>query len=136
MILMVDTNRIIAGLIKDSISRRIIYSDKFLLLTPKFTLQELKDNKKIILKKSGLSESGLESLLSAMMSNMYVVDDSIIKYKFEEAKHIMDKIGKDDTPFIALALAVTNDGIWTDDKHFEKQSQIKVWKTQILSSYL
>lgn len=106
------------------------------LLTPKFTLQELKDNKKIILKKSGLSESGLESLLSAMMSNMYVVDDSIIKYKFEEAKYIMDKIDKDDTPFIALALAVTNDGIWTDDKHFEKQSRIKVWKTQILSSYL
>lgn len=71
-----------------------------------------------------------------MMSNMYVVDDSIIKYKFEEAKYIMDKIDKDDTPFIALALAVTNDGIWTDDKHFEKQSRIKVWKTQILSSYL
>ena len=136
MILIVDTNRIIAALIKDSISRRIIYSDKFLLLTPKFTLQELKDNKKIILKKSGLSESGLESLLSAMMSNMYVVDDSIIKYKFEEAKYIMDKIDKDDTPFIALALAVTNDGIWTDDKHFEKRSRIKVWKTQILSSYL
>ena len=136
MILIVDTNRIIAALIKDSISRRIIYSDKFLLLAPKFTSQELKDNKKIILKKSGLSESGLESLLSVMMSNMYVVDDAIIKYKFKEAKHIMDKIDKDDTPFMALALAVTNDGIWTDDKHFEKQNRIKVWKTQILSSYL
>ena len=45
----------------------------------------------------------------------------------------MDKIDPDDTPFIALALAVENDGIWSDDKHFEQQNRIKIWKTGALS---
>jgi predicted nucleic acid-binding protein len=136
MILVIDTNRIIAALIKDSASRKIIYSDKFLLLTPKFTLEELKGNRKEILTKTRLSGTAFESLLSIIMSNLYVVDDSIIKYKLEEAKRIMDKIDKNDTPFIALALAIANDGIWTDDKHFERQNRIKVWKTSDLIRFI
>jgi len=43
----------------------------------------------------------------------------------------MDKIDPDDTPFIAAALA-TNSDIWSDDKHFQKQNKIKVWKTEDL----
>lgn len=136
MILITDTNRIIAALVKDSASRKIIYSDKFLLLTPKFTLEELKGNRKEILTKTRLSETAFESLLSIIMSNLYVVDDSIIKYKLEEAKRIMDKIDKNDTPFIALALAITNDGIWTDDKHFERQNRIKILKTSDLIQFI
>jgi predicted nucleic acid-binding protein len=107
-----------------------------LLLTPKFTLEELKGNRKEILTKTRLSGTAFESLLSIIMSNLYVVDDSIIKYKLEEAKRIMDKIDKNDTPFIALALAIANDGIWTDDKHFERQNRIKVWKTSDLIRFI
>ena len=43
-----------------------------------------------------------------------------------EAKEIMDKIDPSDTPFIALALVVENDGIWSDDRHFEEQNRIKI----------
>ncbi|MBI4014875.1 MAG: hypothetical protein HY365_02890, partial [Candidatus Aenigmarchaeota archaeon] len=53
-----------------------------------------------------------------------------------EAKRIMDKIDPDDTPFIALALAVENDGIWSSDKHFERQNKIKIWKTETLLKLL
>ncbi len=136
MILIANTNRIIAALIKDSISRKVIYSDKFLLLTPKFALEELKGNKSELLEKTKLGESAFENLLSLIMNNLYVVDDSIIRYKFEKARRIMDKIDKDDTPFIALALSVSNDGIWTDDKHFQRQNKVRVWRTSDLVNYL
>ncbi|MDE1823803.1 MAG: hypothetical protein KGH74_00715, partial [Candidatus Micrarchaeota archaeon] len=46
------------------------------------------------------------------------------------------KIDADDTPFIALGLAIANDGIWSDDSHFQKQKMIKVWKTSDLIPYL
>jgi predicted nucleic acid-binding protein len=44
----------------------------------------------------------------------------------------MDAIDPDDTPFIALASAVENDGIWSDDKHFQQQTRIRVWQTKDL----
>jgi len=48
----------------------------------------------------------------------------------------MDKTDPNDTPFIALALAIENDGIWTDDNHFGQQAEIKVWKTGQLSEFI
>jgi len=48
----------------------------------------------------------------------------------------MDKIDPDDTIFVALGLSIKNNGIWSDDKHFEKQDRIKVWKTKDLLNYI
>jgi len=55
-----------------------------------------------------------------------------IKSKLKEAKEIMGAIDPDDVPFIAAALAVENDGIWTDDTHFDRQKRIRVFKTTSL----
>jgi len=42
---------------------------------------------------------------------------------------IIGKIDKKDIQFIALALAIKNNKIWSNDKHFEKQKKIQVYKT-------
>jgi len=41
-------------------------------------------------------------------------------------------IDQKDAPYIALALTIENDGIWTADKHFKKQNYIKVFTTEDL----
>ena len=41
-----------------------------------------------------------------------------------------------DFPFLALALSVANNGIWTADKHFERQKKVKIWKTDELVNKL
>ena len=46
-----------------------------------------------------------------------------------EAMKIMSKIDEKDAQFIAVALSIKNDGIWSNDKHFEKQEKIQVFKT-------
>ena len=61
MILIADTNRIIAALIKDSTSREILMSDKFVFLTVGFTKAELKEHMKEILKKANISETALDT---------------------------------------------------------------------------
>ncbi|MDE1824466.1 MAG: hypothetical protein KGH74_04175, partial [Candidatus Micrarchaeota archaeon] len=78
MILVANTNRIVAALIKDSVSRRIIYSDKFILLTPSFTKMELEEHKGELLRRTNLTETAFDSLLSLILNNLYVVDDSIL----------------------------------------------------------
>jgi predicted nucleic acid-binding protein len=48
----------------------------------------------------------------------------------------MDRIDPDDSPFIALAMSIENEGIWSDDKHFMVQDAIKIWKTAQLFEYV
>ncbi len=136
MKIIVDTNRIIAALIKDSTSRVILFSNKFEFLTVGFAGKELSNHKKEILAKTHITETALDALTALLFKRIYVVDDVAIKETFAQAKAIMDKIDPDDTPFIALALSVENDGIWSDDEHFTMQKIIKTWETGDMLKFL
>lgn len=132
MKLVVDTNRIIAALVKDSVSRDILLSDMFQFITVGISESEIEKHKQEILAKAKVNENEFNKIYSLLFSKILVANDVVIESKMEKAKEIMDSIDPDDTPFIALALAVENDGIWSADKHFEKQNRIKIWKTDVL----
>jgi len=136
MKLVVDTNRIIAALIRNSTSRRILLSDKFEFLTVGVTKSEIEEHKQEIMEKAKVTEEEFNKIFSLMFSKIFVISDVTIESKMEEAKQIMDNIDPGDTPFIALALAVDNDGIWSDDKHFQQQNRIQIWKTDVLIKLL
>ena len=131
-----DTNRIIAALIKDSTSRKILLSDEFEFLTVAVIKKEIEKYKQDILQRAKITEEEFRKIYSKLFSKIFIVEDTVIGSKFDEAKKIMDKIDPKDTPFLALALAVENDGIWSDDTHFEKQTKIKVWKTKDMIKFL
>ncbi len=135
MRLVLDTNIIVSALIKESVTREILVHDEIECLIPEFALQELEKHKEHILKKAGLSPEDFRLLLEELESRLTVIPESEISHR-EEAKRIMDKIDPEDTAFIALALSTRNDGIWSQDKHFEKQTVVKVWKTNDLINYL
>jgi len=132
MRLAVDTNRIIAALVKDSASRNILLSDKFDFLTIEITRQEIEEHRQELLDKTRLTDEQLNLALSLLFSRIFVVSDIVVESKMDEAKKIMDALDPDDTPFVALALAVENDGIWSDDKHFKQQNTIRIWETKDL----
>lgn len=136
MKLVVDTNRIIAALIRNSTSRKILLSDKFGFLTVGITKSEIEEHKEEIMNKANISEEDFNKIFSLLFSKIFVASDVVIEKMMEEAKQIMDKIDPDDTPFISLALAIENDGIWSDDKHFEQQNSIKTWRTEALLKIL
>ena len=133
MRLVVNSNRIIASLVKDSYSREIILHGKLDLLTINISEKEIQRYKEYILKKSKITEIQFNFILEKLKEKMTVLDDKIIESKIDEAKKIIGHIDYDDTPFIAAALATESD-IWSDDKHFEKQNKIKIWKTYVFSS--
>jgi len=132
MRLVVDTNRIVAALVKDSTSRKILFSDKIDFLTIEITGQEIEEHRQELLDKTRLTDERLNLALSFLFSRIFVVSDIVVESKMDEAKKIMDALDPDDTPFIALALAVENDGIWSDDKHFKQQNTIRIWETKDL----
>ena len=132
MRLVVDTNIIMAALIKNSVSRKIIISGKLELVTAGFAIEELKGHKKEILDKAGTSEAEMQKLLAIFFKKIYIVEDWMIKDQETEARGIMDRVDPDDSPFVALALAIRNDGIWSNDAHFKEQKRIKIFTTENL----
>lgn len=136
MKLVVDTNRIIAGLIRDSANRKILLSGKFEFLTVGITKSEIEEHKQEIIDKAKVTGEEFNKIFSLLFSKIFVISDVTIEAKMEEAKQIMDNIDPDDTPFIALALSVENDGVWSDDKHFQQQNKIQIWKTDVLIKLL
>jgi predicted nucleic acid-binding protein len=132
MRLVVDTNRIIAALAKDSTSRKILFSDEIDFLTTEVTNHEILEHRQELLEKTRLTEDQLNIALSLLFSRILIVSDIVVESKMNEAERIMQAIDPDDTPFIALALVVENDGVWSDARHFQHQSRIRVWKTKDL----
>lgn len=65
-----------------------------------------------------------------------MVPKSEIDAFMPDAKRLIGEIDPDDVPFIALALAIHNEGIWTEDEDFKKQNKIKIWKTEDIINLL
>ncbi len=135
MKILADTNRIMAALIKDSNSRKIIRESNIEFVTIGLSKEELQKYKDYIKEKSGVTDEEFKYLFNRLMINVSVLRDDLIKPFMQEAKSIMDDIDKKDAPFIAAALA-TNLPIWSDDKHFEEQNKIKIFKTHDLVKYI
>ena len=136
MRLIIDTNRIISALLKRGWTREIITSANFEFYTIDYVIEELRKHKRYILNKAKMNEREFELLFNLVMENIYIVPDKKIKCQMKKAIEIMKDIDVNDSPILACALAVVNEGIWTEDKDFEKQKNVKIWKTKELKKYM
>jgi predicted nucleic acid-binding protein len=124
----IDTNRIIASLIKNSLSRQIINSPLFEFITPDYSLQELSKYEMIIRKKAKLTHKELDLLLALIFEQITIIPKEEYQDFLDKVKTYIEDI--DDVPFVALALAKKVDGIWTDDTHFQTNKQFTVFRTK------
>ena len=130
--LVVDTNRIIAALVRDGFSRMLLVSSPVAFFTVRLSKKEIMNHKEELMKKVDLSEPVFDALLGTLYNKINIVADEVIEPYLDEAQQVMGNIDPDDVQFIAAALAIPCDGIWSDDKHFQKQHRVKVWTTETL----
>ena len=136
MKLIVDTNVLISALVKKSTVRGLLLNPLFEFYVPEHCIEEIERHVGEISERSGLSVENVFLLLGVLLASVQVVPAEEVVKKYKEAEKIMGKIDRDDVPFIALALSFPNDGIWTEDKHFLKQSRVRVWRTRELLKLL
>ena len=134
MRLVIDTNRVIASLIKDSISRKLLLSNKFNFYSPIFLIEELNKYKAVIIKKANINEFIYNRILRIFLYKISLVSLNEFEDYLEEAKELIEDTK--DIPFIAVALSQKIDGVWSDDEHFQKQNKIKIFKTKDLRNLL
>lgn len=133
MNIVIDTNILIASILKDSIVRKILLSDNISFFVPEHGLGEISKYKDEIIVKAELCSEDFEILLAILLENVEIVPQDIIQEKMDEAKKIMDHIDSKDVPFIAVALALNADGIWSFDEDFKRQKEIRIFSTKELA---
>ena len=129
MILIVDANVIISALIRDSKTRELLTISPFTLYSPDTLLDSINKYKDEFIEKSGLSKEDFETLLNFILEKVIIIRQEEYKSKTEQADEIMSHIDIEDVDYMALALSIENDGIWSDDAHFQIQDKIKIYKT-------
>jgi len=67
----VDTNIVISVLIKDSLTRKLIFSPKLELFLPGFSLQEIEKYVKEIQNKSGMSKEEFDLLCQKLKTTSF-----------------------------------------------------------------
>ena len=133
--LVIDTNIFMSGLIKEGLTRGIITNSKINFLFPEFELEEIYAHKNEIIKKAGYSEKEFYVLLLRLLKYVRIIPtDVVVDYK-KQAYEIIGYIDEDDVIFIATALAF-NCPIWSEDKHFQKQNIVKIFKTSKVYSFI
>ena len=130
MKLVLDTNVVLKALIRNSRVRAILLSPRHQLYLPEYAIEEVRNHLDIIKKKSGLSEKEIELALDTLMTGIEVIQSKPVLTAWNEAEKIMAPIDFEDTPFVAAALSVSCDGIWSDDKHLRRQRRVKIWTTE------
>ena len=131
-----DVNVILSALIRDSTTRKIILNSEFDFYFPEPSLHKIRKYKNYILEKSGLTEAEYDKLMATLFKYVKLVPTEEIEKNWDEAKKIMEHIDPEDVVFIATALSQEDVFIWSDDKHFEKQNKVKIWKTKDLLDYI
>ncbi len=130
MKLVIDTNILISALIKNSTVREIIMNSRIKFYYPAISLNEVHKYIELIMNKSGLNSNEYSELLRNLLSYINLVrEDKFIDY-LGEAEKIIGKIDINDVVFVACALAINADGIYSEDRHFERQNRVNVFKTK------
>lgn len=129
MKLVVDTNIIIAGMLRDSTTRKILLHPLFRFYVPEHAFDEIERHKTELIEKSLLTRQRIHKILDRIKRKLTVVPAHEFAGFYKRALEIMKMIDKSDAPFVALALSFDNDGLWSNDAHLSKQKIVRIWST-------
>ncbi|MBI2650056.1 PIN domain-containing protein [Candidatus Woesearchaeota archaeon] len=121
----VDTNRVIAALVKSSTTRKILFDRNFEFVTPDCTITEIQEHKEELKAKTNLNDDEFDILLTLVFENIAIIPKSSYEIYLDECKK--DISDADDVPVLAVAIATKAKAIWAHDPHFKQQKKVKVF---------
>ena len=125
MRIVIDANRVIAALIKDSTTRQILLDLNFEFIAPDYILVEIYKNENRILNASGITKDEFEILLALIFEHITIIPEIEYRKFLETIKNeIKDTM---DLQYFAVCFARNAYGIWTHDPDFMKQNKVKIF---------
>jgi predicted nucleic acid-binding protein len=133
MELVVDTNIVIAAIIRPGATRSMLMHPQLDLSSPARLVEEMEKHREEIQLKSWLDDAEFEKAVELVLSSLAIVHRAAYSGYDLKAQEIAPD--KDDAPFFALALQ-KECAIWTNEKRLKKQDKIKIYDTAELCRLL
>ncbi len=124
MKIVIDSNRIIAALIKESTTRKIIFDKNFEFFAPEQIRHEINEHRNEIISKISVAQDEFDLLESIIFSFIKIIQQKEYSKVIDKLRSEIDDIN--DLPFLAVCLLINAEGIWTHDPHFLKQRKCNV----------
>lgn len=135
MEIVLDTNIIMSSLLRNGLTRKIIFLSPLEMYTIDYAKIEIEAHKEELLNKSKLDERSLNYLSELIFSKIDFVSLENIEPFKNKAEEIMGEVDIDDSFFLALAMSL-NCPVWSNDVHLKKQNIVKVYTTKELLDLL
>ena len=129
---MADANIFVAAFLKDSTVRRIITLPGLQLLVPEYLFEEIDRHLPHLRRKAGLGKREADELAKHLGKYFIVLNRETFSEKLGEAARIMRAIDPRDAVYVAMALSISCDGIWSDDPHLKRQNRVRCFTTKEL----
>ena len=131
MKLVVDANILIAGLLKNGITRELMLNRNINLYTSEYIFEELFNHLDEISKKAGMNKNEFKD-----MTEILIVESDLKNITKNEVQSFTDLANSispdaDDALYFATALKL-NCAIWSNDKQLKNQKHVKVYSTHDL----
>lgn len=118
----VDTNKIIASLLREGKVRRLLFHPGLEILLPKYVLEKINEHRKHLEKK--VSPKAIDFILSKISKKVKIIGArELSRETLHKARRLAGDFDIDDYPFIAVAIEY-NEIIWTNDKELIKYALI------------
>ena len=130
--LVADANIFVAAFMRDSTVRRIVTLSGLQLLVPEYLFEEVRRHFPKLSRRAGLEKRQAEELLDTLGKYFVVLPEEVFSGSLDEAEKAMAGIDPRDSVYLAMALSVRCDGVWSDDPHFKKQTRVKCFTTSEL----
>lgn len=130
--IIVDTNVLLAFLLTNGITRKIIAENPDVFMSPQHCFEELWEHRDRW-NKNKLSDDELLEIVN-YVKRLFVmaISEEVYDSCHDEAEKLIEDM--DDIPVVALALSADNEGIWTyNTRHFRQEifgERIKVLSTK------
>ena len=125
MKIVMDSNRVLAAMIKESTTREILFDKTFEFIAPEYIVSEIRKYKDRVINAANITEDEFEIALALIFEHITIVPENEYLDRIEKLKSKIKDLK--DIPYIAACIATNSEGIWTHDPHFENQKEAKVF---------
>jgi len=132
MIAVVDANVLISALLGSRRTIMLLTKSDMLFYAPKFILAEIRKYKTTISTKAKITAAEFDAALEAVLKFVTLMGELEYKEHLPRARKALHARDVNDAPYLACALLVDAEIIWTNDKDFSAQTIIKTRTTQQL----
>lgn len=121
----IDANRVVAALLREGTTRKILFETTAELCAPEDLRIEVGRHEEEFLRRSGLPAYEFRRVLDAILAEITWIGSDVIQPFIEAAVRSFKGTHSSDVVYLACAMAIEADGVWSHDKGFDVQKSVR-----------